>query len=210
MIQSVLYTSVLHWMFVFRLPDVVVSNIETLFSQFLWKEGRFPSVSWAQCCLPCVDEGLGLRRVEDCNIVGILKCFWQFISGRDALWVHWMTAKYLVRHSFWQVAIAQHPSWPWRGLLTLRPRMIALVSLDSLVWLPDPTWGFSSASAWKAVAPRGLPVPWASSVWFPECCPQFASMFWLLMRGRITQDRLRHLGLYIISRCPLCCSDYEM
>ena len=40
LIQSVLTSSVRYWMDVFKLPDLVLGEIDSLLAGFLWKEGR--------------------------------------------------------------------------------------------------------------------------------------------------------------------------
>ena len=79
----------------FKLPHAVVTEVESMFNHFLWKEGRVPVAKWETCCLPWLEGGLGLRRIADGNTVGILMCFWQLVTGREAIWVRWLTAKYL-------------------------------------------------------------------------------------------------------------------
>ena len=77
--------------------------------------------------------------------------------------------------------------------------------------MPHSSWVFSSKSTWDAVRIHGSPVSWAPVVWYGGYVPRYAFLLWLVLRGRIkTQDRLRMPGLYIVSRCALCCCAYEV
>ncbi|GJV97129.1 zinc finger, CCHC-type containing protein [Tanacetum coccineum] len=62
----------------------------------------------------------------------------------------------------------------------------------------------------NALRPRGLEIPWYSTVWFPHCIPRHAFHLWLLMRRSLrTQDKLRPWDVgpttdLAVLRCSLC------
>ncbi|GKB07076.1 putative reverse transcriptase domain, reverse transcriptase zinc-binding domain protein [Tanacetum coccineum] len=64
--------------------------------------------------------------------------------------------------------------------------------------------------AWEALRPRGLEIPWYSTVWFPHCILRHAFHLWLLMRKSLrTQDKLRPWDVgpttdLAVLRCSLC------
>ena len=98
----------------------MVDELEKIFIHFLWQEDRVLALSWEVCCQPLNKGGFGIRRIMDCNVMGLLKYFWYVASSHDAPWVAWMPAKYLKYDSVWEAPLAQCPSWVWRGILSIR------------------------------------------------------------------------------------------
>lgn len=108
----------------FRLPSVCIKEVEKLCSAFLWSEselnGRKAKVSWEDVCKPKEDGGLGVRRLNDVNLVCSLKLVWRILSA-NTLWVNWIK-KYLIRKgSLWSVKeTTQTGSWMWKKILKCR------------------------------------------------------------------------------------------
>lgn len=77
LIRSVLHAIQSFWSSVFTLPSSVVTNIERITRQFLWKGtalGRGGAkVAWEDVCLPKTEGGLGIRNLRECNKASMVK-----------------------------------------------------------------------------------------------------------------------------------------
>lgn len=80
LIKSVISGTVVFWITTFILPKGCIKNIKSLCSKFLWSgqiEGPvFTKISWATCCLPKQEGGLGLCRYETWNKTLCLHLIW--------------------------------------------------------------------------------------------------------------------------------------
>ncbi|KAA0049769.1 non-LTR retroelement reverse transcriptase-like protein [Cucumis melo var. makuwa] len=65
---------------------------------------------------------------------------------------------------------------------------------DSWVWVPGRQGGFSIASAWKAIRPRGGRVLWDGLLWGGRNIPKHSFCAWLAIKDRLgTRDRLHRV-----------------
>ncbi|XP_043687599.1 uncharacterized protein LOC122638815 [Telopea speciosissima] len=124
LLTSVLQGCYIYWSGIFALPGGVKQKLESMFSNFLWTgpslERKVHYISWDKICKPKDEGGLGIRRITDMNITGILKQIWWIASKKDSLWVRWVYARYLKKESIWTVKIPQNCSWVWRKVLKYR------------------------------------------------------------------------------------------
>lgn len=64
---------------------------------------------------------------------------------------------------------------------------------------------FSLHDAWLALRTNVHKVTWSNHVWFSQCIPKHAYMFWLAVKGRLlTQDRILKWEPNLKSNCPFC------
>ena len=77
MISSVIYSMVNFWSSVFVLPKWFYAKVDSLCSGFLWKNSTTSAagarVSWINVCKPKSEGGVGLRKLEDFEMVFRLK-----------------------------------------------------------------------------------------------------------------------------------------
>ncbi|GJZ49170.1 putative gag-pol polyprotein, partial [Tanacetum coccineum] len=94
---------------------VLVEKLEKqLMRGFLWcqrdmKKGK-AKVAWEAVCLPHYEGGLGIRRLDDFNV----------LINKESLWVQWIHSYKLKGKSFWDVPCLGDVSWGWRKLLQIR------------------------------------------------------------------------------------------
>ncbi|KAG2727817.1 hypothetical protein I3760_01G176400 [Carya illinoinensis] len=76
---------------------------------------------------------------------------------------------------------------------------------DVLIWLPNPNEKFSTKSAWEVARLRMPRVLWVEWVWHP-CLPKFMAIYmWKGLNNALSvDDRIRKVGLPIVSRCNCC------
>lgn len=89
LIKSVLHAINVYWTSVFILPMSVLSKIEEVMRQFLWKGPELGAggakVSWSHVCLPKEEGGLGIRRLLDYNQAAMLKHIWILFTDKESL-----------------------------------------------------------------------------------------------------------------------------
>ena len=76
---------------------------------------------------------------------------------------------------------------------------------DSWVWVPGRQGGFSIASAWKAIHPRGGRVLWDGLMWGGRNIPKHSFCAWLAIKDRLgTRDRFHRWDSSVPLSCILC------
>lgn len=107
MIYSVIYGMVNFWSSVFVLPKWFYAKVDSLCSGFLWKNSTSSAsgarVSWDSICKPKAEGGLGLRKLEEFELVFRLKRVWLFFYGSGSLWVPWLSNNRFGGRSLWLV-----------------------------------------------------------------------------------------------------------
>ena len=83
------------------------------------KRGK-AKVSWDDVCLPKIEGGLGIRKLDNFNVALMSTHVWKLITHKESLWVKWIHAYKLNNRSFWDVKLASNVSWGWRKLLQIR------------------------------------------------------------------------------------------
>lgn len=90
LIKSILHAIQVLWASVFTLPMSVLSRIELILRQFLWKGPDLgvggAKVPWSDVCLLKEEGGLGIHRLLDCNRVAMLKHLWILFTNKESLW----------------------------------------------------------------------------------------------------------------------------
>ena len=163
-----------YWASVFKLPKVVVRDLEKLFKGFLWSNGDLhkgkAKVAWKDICQPKQNGGLGLKPLEQWNDALLVKHLWNVASGKDSLWVKWIYSAKLKGKNVWEVQKKANDSWMWRNLLDLREvvrkhmvykigdggysnneKVLDCNSVDKLMWKANNGMDkeFSSNQAWQ-------------------------------------------------------------
>ena len=126
LIKSVLYGIQQFWSSHFVLPKSVLKRLQSLFVKFLWggssDNSKYIKVSWADCCLPKDEGGLGLRDLCTWNTASFLFQLWRIAKDTDcSLWIMWFKRVYLKCNSLWTMNIPRKASWCIKKMLLLRP-----------------------------------------------------------------------------------------
>ena len=124
LIYSVIYGMLNFWSSVFVLPKRFYAKVDSLCASFLWKNSTSSSVgarvSWTDICRPKTEGGLGLRQLEDYDLVFRLKRLWNFFSNSGSLWVAWLSHNRFRDQNYWLVRDSQRFSPTIRGMLQLK------------------------------------------------------------------------------------------
>lgn len=128
LIKSVVSSIQVYWSSVFILPKSVTQEIEKLMREFLWSHGDLKKgsakVKWADVCCQKNYGGLGIKPLHTWNIALMSKHVWNIVSGKDSLWVKWVSAYRLkdrrTNRNFWDVPELNDVSWSWRKILQYR------------------------------------------------------------------------------------------
>lgn len=127
MIYSVIYGMVNFWSSVFVLPKWFYAKVDSLCSGFLWKNCTTSAsgarVSWLNICKPKSEGGLGIRQLEEFELVFRLKRAWMFFTGSGSLWVPWLRKNRFGGRSLWLTNDAQRFSMSVRSMLQLKQEL---------------------------------------------------------------------------------------
>nr|GEY50237.1 hypothetical protein [Tanacetum cinerariifolium] len=89
LVRSVLSSMHLYWASVFILPNRIILEIEQLMRRFLWDYGDASSgkakVSWEVVCLPKMEGGLGIRRLDIFNKALMVPHIWNLLTRKDSI-----------------------------------------------------------------------------------------------------------------------------
>lgn len=129
MIYSVIYGMVNFWSSVFVLPKWFYAKLDSLCSGFLWKNNITSAagakVSWINICRPKADGCLGIKNLEDFEMVFRLKRLWLFFYGsRSSLWVQWLTNNRFGGRSLWLMNDSPRFSRTVRSMLQLKQQLL--------------------------------------------------------------------------------------
>lgn len=81
---------------------------------------------------------------------------------------------------------------------------------DSLIWCAHVQGQFSVASAYDSIRRKGSIKPWASPLWSNPFHPTIqANCCKLWHDTAVTDNKIRSLGIYLASQCPICKSEEE-
>lgn len=127
MVASVIYGLVNFWNAAFVLPKAFYAKVDALCVVFLWKNSTSSAagsrVAWKEVCLPKSEGGLGIRLLEDFQLVFSLKRAWHYFSKPDSLWVSWLSSNIFHRTNFWLMQESPRLSSTIRNMLQLRPML---------------------------------------------------------------------------------------
>ena len=92
-INSVLTNVIGYWHQTLKLLISTCRELERLAANFL-RKGRMHAWIWDSLCKPKREDGVGIKKVTELNIVGDIKLFWRFCTSK-CLWATRMRATYL-------------------------------------------------------------------------------------------------------------------
>lgn len=77
---------------------------------------------------------------------------------------------------------------------------------DEVVWTASPNGQYTTKHTWDTLRHRGVKVPQASLVWFPNNISKWTFILWVACLNRLaTKDRLRRWGMEVDPCCVLGC-----
>ncbi|GKA15175.1 sodium/hydrogen exchanger 6 [Tanacetum coccineum] len=112
------HPKMVHWIMVSRLvpsipkstsffcnvPNAIKASIlnSMPFAEGEMKKGK-AKVAWDSVCLPKLEGGLGIRRIDDFNVALMATHIWCILTHKESLWVKWVHTYKLKGRSFWDV-----------------------------------------------------------------------------------------------------------
>nr|VDD19031.1 unnamed protein product [Brassica rapa] len=112
------------WSSVFVLPKAFYAKIDSLCAAFLWNNKTSSAagarVAWKDLCRPKSEGGLGIRHLEDFQLVFRLKHVWNYFSNSGSLWASWLK-KYAFRRGYWLTQDSTRFSPTVRSMIQLKP-----------------------------------------------------------------------------------------
>uniref|UniRef100_A0A1J3EJP2 LINE-1 retrotransposable element ORF2 protein n=1 Tax=Noccaea caerulescens TaxID=107243 RepID=A0A1J3EJP2_NOCCA len=134
LISSVIYGMVNFWSSVFVLPKRFYEKVDSLCSAFLWKNKTTSAmgsrVAWKDVCRPKKEGGLGIRLLEDFEMVYRLKHVSNFFTNSGSIWVAWLKGNIFNRKDFWIKEDSNRLSKPVRSMLQLRNKLEAFLKCE--------------------------------------------------------------------------------
>ncbi|GKA61771.1 hypothetical protein Tco_0761290 [Tanacetum coccineum] len=230
LVRSVLGSMHVYWASVFILPNQIILDIEQLMRGFLWCHGDMcngkAKVSWEVVCLPKIEGGLGVRRLDvfnkalmvgffDIPYRGCMTWGWRKLLQLRPLIREYIRAGFTLSSKVKDAV--SNGNWSWPGEWYTKYPILNSLVVPSLMNMED--WlewhnrlgvikPFSVSAVWNCIRPRAALVDWYNVVWFANCIPRHAFHMWLVAKRRLkTQDRLRHWdvnGNTMSVHCPLC------
>jgi len=118
-IKSVLTAVPLYYLYIFRAPESVCKNINSIQRRFLWGWGKEKKpiswVSWKNVCKSKQEGGLGILDVRDFNHALLAKWKWRWLSDEKGRWKDILESKYGEGSEGSQSSLRLQ-SWWWRNL----------------------------------------------------------------------------------------------
>ncbi|XP_057774960.1 uncharacterized protein LOC130993941 [Salvia miltiorrhiza] len=98
LVKSVLQSIPVYQLSIAFIPKVVIKELNSLFSRFLWgggtQTGGITWFKWNALCFNKKSGGLGFRNVEWFNQVLLIKWLWRFLGEGKALWARVIKSLY--------------------------------------------------------------------------------------------------------------------
>uniref|UniRef100_A0A803P4L2 Reverse transcriptase n=1 Tax=Cannabis sativa TaxID=3483 RepID=A0A803P4L2_CANSA len=121
LISSILQSVPCYTMSTIKVPVTICSEMDSIIARFWWKGStqhreRYHALrSWADCCQPKRNGGLGFRKFKDINMALLAKLAWYMLEGENSRrpWVQLLNAKYCKVQDFCSVQEKQEDSKVW-------------------------------------------------------------------------------------------------
>ncbi|KAL0430792.1 UNVERIFIED_CONTAM: putative mitochondrial protein [Sesamum radiatum] len=121
LIKAVVQAIPMYSMSVFRIPDGLLHEIESMIAKFWWnsvENRRIYWLSWDQLCTSKFRGGLGLRDLRAFNSAMLAKQFWRLLVYPKSLVGQVLRARYYPGLSILKAEPGSRPSFTWRSILS--------------------------------------------------------------------------------------------
>ncbi|KAL0461293.1 UNVERIFIED_CONTAM: putative mitochondrial protein [Sesamum latifolium] len=108
-------------MHVFKLPEGLVREIESMIAKFWWnsiENRKIYWMPWTQLCTSKLHGGLGLRDLRAFNSAMLAKQFWRLLVHPDSLVGQVLQARYYPGSSILDADLGSRPSFTWRSIFS--------------------------------------------------------------------------------------------
>ncbi|KAJ1686434.1 hypothetical protein LUZ63_017824 [Rhynchospora breviuscula] len=201
--SSVLSMIPIFFMSIFKLPSWVITQIDRIRRNFIWKGGMTNGsglhlLSWDRVCLPKQCGGLGLLNIKLHNISLLLRWLWRLPPpSRNISLLHAIPRRHELVPAPWSL---EDDSWFQAAQnIPLSP------GIDKLVWRWTTNGKFSVASTYKQLILAGKHSFQFVNFWKLKVPPTVKLFLVLLCHGRIlTQEQLLRRNINVDPQCHLC------
>jgi len=114
--------------FSFKLPSVVIKDLERMFSNFLWNN-KMHARTWKDICIPKREEGMGIRRLTDLNKASGVRLVWRLCTSQS-LWSKWISTHYLKSAHISQCSATPYDSGTWKWLCSLKDLVLSNMKIS--------------------------------------------------------------------------------
>lgn len=116
------------------LSKAFYKKIDSLCSTFLWKNNTQSAlgarVAWEDVCKPRCEGGLGIRKLEDFEVVFRLKQVWNLFAISGSLWVAWVQRNVFGHQTFWATQYSNRYSITIKSMLQLKPLLSTFLKCE--------------------------------------------------------------------------------
>ncbi|XP_078154682.1 uncharacterized protein LOC144550407 [Carex rostrata] len=134
LIKSVLQSIPVYHMSTTLLPRRVIKALTDIVRRFFWGKadrGRYMAyVAWDKITKPIKEGGLGIRDLGTVNEALLTKLLWRVAKEHNTQWVDIVRAKYFPRSLLWQSKRDYRCTIFWRAIMSLRSKLLPLLSLN--------------------------------------------------------------------------------
>ncbi|XP_021762976.1 uncharacterized protein LOC110727703 [Chenopodium quinoa] len=133
LIKAVAQAIPVYMMGLFRIPDCVLNEINSMIAKFWWgsrgSERKIHWVSWKKLCLPKQLGGMGFRDLGTFNQALLAKQGWRLLNDSKSLVYSVLKARYFKNGEFISAPRGYDPSFVWRSIWGAKSLLV-----DGLRW----------------------------------------------------------------------------
>ncbi|KAK9742585.1 hypothetical protein RND81_03G183800 [Saponaria officinalis] len=215
LIDSVLYSNLVYWCSVFRLPIQIVHKLEACSRNLYWgmadNGGGIPWMQWACFTRPRDEDGAGIKEILSWNKALLLKWVWEIFARPPSLWLNWVEAYCLNGYSIWTVPSKLTDPWVWSEVLKLRDEFllksgnIAAACSRLVDWTASGGVKFRVGEAYNFFRTHGSCVRRLRVLWESFAPPKYGIVGRQASYAKLaTIDNLHKRGFQFVNRCFLC------
>ncbi|KAL0310148.1 UNVERIFIED_CONTAM: hypothetical protein Sangu_2458200 [Sesamum angustifolium] len=120
LIKSVIQAIPTYAMGCFKLPVTLLTEIQSLISNFWWHnrgQNKIHWISWQRLCDSKLQGGIGFRQLHLFNLAMLAKQLWRIHCFPDRLLSQVLKARYFPHGNIFEASLSRRPSYTWRSLI---------------------------------------------------------------------------------------------
>ncbi|KAK4406046.1 hypothetical protein Sango_0611100 [Sesamum angolense] len=120
LIKSIIQAIPTYAMGCFKLPVTLLTEIQSLISNFWWHnrgQNKIHWISWQRLCDSKLQGGIGFRQLHLFNLAMLAKQLWRIHCFPDRLLSQVLKARYFPHGNIFEASLSRRPSYTWRSLM---------------------------------------------------------------------------------------------